>query len=373
MKQEYLEKLKKILDGLDMSKSEREDIISDYASMYEDGLEKGMDDQSIIEMLGTPEAVVDALSEEYHPIQKKHYGGKLIALMPFISVIAFFILGFGFEKWHPGWLVFLSIPVTAIVVDAFNKPYKHFLTALSPFIATVIFLAIGFGLNKWHPTWLIFFIVPIIAIINGIRESVKIHGKKNIWGELTGLVVFLALTVFILIGTYFTLWNPGWLVLLLIPIAGMMNEPNIKKRIVLIASILVAAGFYLFVGYQLHNWLFGLLGFLLPLGVGILTNNIQISFGKGGLAVKLTVLLALLVYFGCGLLWSTWGYLWMVFLSVPMVAIITEKKGKNKLVALSPFIAVIIFFSLGFFFDLWTVSWLAFLMIPILGILSDRH
>lgn len=373
MKQDYLEKLKKILDGLDMNKTEREDILSDYTSMYEDGLEKGMDDQAIIDMLGTPEAVVDALSDEYHPIQKKHYGGKLIALMPFISVIAFFILGFGFGKWHPGWLVFLLIPVTAIVVDAFNKPYVHFLTALSPFFAVVIYLAVGFGFNIWHPTWLIFFIVPMIAIINGIRESVKRNGKKNIWGELTGITVFLSLIVFVLLGTYWSFWNPGWLVLLLIPIAGIMNEPNVKKRIVLIGSILVAAGFYLYVGYELNNWLFGSLGFLLPLGVGILTNDIQISIGKGSLLIKATILLTLFVYFGCGILWSTWGYLWMVFLLIPMVAIISEKKGKNKLVALSPFIAVMLFFSLGYFFNLWTVSWLAFLMIPILAILSDRH
>ena len=373
MKQDYLLKLKSILEDLDMNKSEREDILNDYSTMYEDGLEKGMNDDAIVEMLGTPEEVVEALSEEYHPIERRHKGGKLIALMPFLSVIAYFTLGFGFQLWNPGWIVFLSIPVTAIIVEALNKPNNHCLTALSPFIAVVVFLAVGFGFKLWHPTWLVFLIVPMIAIINSIRESRQNQLKKNIWGELTGLVVFISIIAFVLIGTYLHFWNPGWLVFMLIPIVGLMNEPNKTKRLVLLMSILVAIGFYLFVGYQLHNWRFGLLGFLLPLGVGILTNDIQISIGKGSILTKVTVVLALLVYLVTGILWKTWGFMWMVFLLIPMIGIVSSKNHKRLLVAISPFVAVIIFFTLGYFFNLWTISWMAFLIIPILGILSKNE
>ena len=62
----------------------------------------------------------------------------------------------------------------------------------------------------------------------------------------------------------------------------------------------------------------------------------------------------------------------MIFLLVPMIAILTGKDKKHLLVALSPFVAVIVFFTLGYFFNLWIVSWLAFLMIPILGIIDGK-
>lgn len=372
MKQDYIKQLKTILEGLEMSQNEREDILNDYAGMYEDGLEKGMDDLAIIEMLGTPEKVVEALSEEYHPIEKKKRGGKIIALMPFISLIAFFILGFGYQGWKVGWLVFLAIPVVAIIVDALNKPYKHFFTAISPFIAVVIFLSIGFGLKRWHPTWLIFFMIPVTAIINSIRETKEQDLKTSLWGQITGLMVFVSITAFILLGTFIGYWHLFWLILLLIPMTGLMNETNLTKRWVMMISIIIAAGFYLFVGLELGLWRLGLLGFLLPVGIGFLTNEIHVSFGKGNLLTKITVLLAIFIFIGSGILWQSWGYMWMVFLFVPMVAILTNGDKKHLLVALSPFIAVIIFFSLGYFFSLWTISWLAFLMIPIICILDGK-
>ena len=295
MKQDYIKKLKNILEGLDMSQTEREDILNDYANMYEDGLEKGMSDEAVIDMLGTPEKVVEALSEEYHPIEKKKYGGKIIALMPFISVIAFFILGFGFQAWSTGWLVFLSIPVVAIIVEGLNKPYKHFLTALSPFIAVVSFLAIGFGLGKWHPTWLVFLLIPFTAIINSIRETKAMDSKASVWGQITGLMVFISVTAFILLGTYTGLWHFFWLILLLIPITGLMTEPNETKRTVMFFAIVIAVGFYLFVGFKIGFWRYGLRGFLLPLGVGILTNDIHLTFGKGHYLTKITAILARII------------------------------------------------------------------------------
>ena len=372
MKKDYLNDLRKILNTFEMSKSERDDIINDYAAMYDDGLEKGMEEQAIIEMLGTPEKAAKALSDEYRHIQKRHIGGRLIALMPFLSLITFFILGFYFDKWHPGWLVFLSIPMTAIIVEAFNKPSKQFLTALSPFVATVVYLGIGFGFRIWHPTWLIFLIIPILGIVNSYRSYDEIDDHKDILSQLTALSVFVAIVVYVLLGTYAELWNPGWLIFLIIPILGILSEKNKMKKILFISSILIAVAFYLFVGYRFGNWWYGALGFLLPIGLGILTNDIKFSFGKGSIWVKLTVILAVTLYFSTGILWNTWGFMWMIFLLIPMIAILSHGPKKHYLVALSPFIATIIFFSLGYFFGLWEISWMAFLMIPIFGILTKN-
>lgn len=372
MKKEYLQDLRKILSDFEMSKAEREDILNDYESMYDDALAKGMKDDEIIEMLGTPEKAAEALKDEYKHIAHRRKGGRLIALMPFLSVIAFFVLGFYFDKWHPGWIVFLSIPMTAIIVEAFNKPFKQFLTALSPFIATVLYLGIGFIFHIWHPTWLIFLIIPVFGIINSYRAYDEIGQHKDLFGQLTALSVFAAIVTYVLLGTYLDLWNPGWLVFLIIPILGILSDKNKTKKIVMILSIIIAVAFYLFVGYRLDNFWIGALGFLLPIGIGILTNDIQLSFGKSHIAVKVTVLLAIIIYFTTGILWGTWGYMWMIFLAIPMSAILSHGPKKHYLVALSPFIATIVFFSLGYFFGLWEISWMAFLMIPIFGIMTKN-
>ena len=80
------------------------------------------------------------------------------------------------------------------------------------------------------------------------------------------------------------------------------------------------------------------------------------------------VFLAGLLYVLSGFIFSAWGYMWQIFLFIPMAAIILF--DRFRFVAISPFIAVILFFSLGFFLDLWHISWLAFFIIPMAGILE---
>ena len=44
------------------------------------------------------------------------------------SVIAFMILGLGFGQWHPGWVVFFSIPLWGLIakpIDEATKEYRH--------------------------------------------------------------------------------------------------------------------------------------------------------------------------------------------------------------------------------------------------------
>lgn len=43
------------------------------------------------------------------------FWAKIHALYPILCVITFLILGFRFNKWHPSWMIFLSIPVFYIL------------------------------------------------------------------------------------------------------------------------------------------------------------------------------------------------------------------------------------------------------------------
>jgi len=314
MKNEYLNDIRNLLQRYIISEIELNDIVNDYDQMYQDGLARGLSDEEVIDFLGKPEKVVDGLSEGYELKVERtvRSGNKLVALMPFITAITYFILGYFFDLWHPGWLVFLLIPIVAIVTNA-KTTFLATLTALSPFVATI---------------------------------------------------------TFILLGTYLHAWVPGWIIFLIIPMIGALNSEQKGKSIGFALSILIACGIYLYVGYVYHDWTLGALGFIIPIAFGLLTNEINISVSWGGLPEKLTLILTLVVYFVCGYFFHTWAYLWMVFLLIPMVAIISHTKSKDMLVALSPFVAVILFFSLGYFFDLWYVAWMVFFLIPIMGIVG---
>lgn len=356
MKEEYLKKLRALLEEYDISTDEVDDIVADYAEMIDDALQKKIAEDKIIKMIGTPEQVVENLSEEFEKGEEYiyiHRGGKstnkdnrITALMPFISLIVFFILGFGFDLWHPGWLVFLSIPMVAIIVNAFDKHTLNGFIALSPFIALIIFLLVGFTWDLWHPAWLIFFVVPVIAIISSIKTMRFIS-------FLTAISPFVATIAFVLVGQYTGLWNPIWLVFMIIPMIGVLHESKVWKVILFELSFLIAIGAYLYAGYQFGEWGYGLFAFLIPVGVSlILSEDSFMVITKENRSVWVLLLILLTVYIGAGVLWpSTWAFLWMIFLLIPVFAILKHAPKEGKIVAIMPFISTVIFFSLGFFFD----------------------
>ncbi len=372
MKNQYLNELRSILNQFEMSQTEREDILNDYSTMYQDGLDKGMSDKEVVELLGTPEKVGNALSDEY-PREANHQsmrGNKIVALMPFLATIAFFILGFYFDLWHPGWMVFLAIPVTAILIGFFNHKNEHTLTALSPFIAVVFYLFMGFAFNIWHPTWLVFLIIPVIAILNSFRAYDGIGRPRKTLDGLIALSPFIAVSTFLLVGFYANVWNPTWLIFLLTPMLALLYVKPRWKLVLMEGSFLLAIGIYLYVGYTMNDWWLGALGFLIPLIVGVLTHEVSFSFGGGSMLDKLTFLGCIIIYALGGVFFDAWGYLWMIFLLIPVIAILSHGPKKHRFVAITPFIAVVTFFSLGYIWGLWEVSWLAFLLIPIAGILD---
>jgi uncharacterized membrane protein len=392
MKERYLEELKKLLRRHSISQEELDDIVADYGEMIDDAINKNMSEDKIIELIGTPKKVVedlfDGLSEdekdeddegyeieyeyEYergrsHSRSRKHKDNRIVALMPFLSTIAFFILGFGFSLWHPGWMVFLMIPIVAIIVNTFERGKNQGLVALSPFIATVTYLILGFAFNLWHPGWLVFLIIPVFGILSG-RKGMKILPL------LIALSPFIALTIFILYGNYYGNWEIIWLVFLIIPILGGLEYKKLWKVVVFEASMFIAIAAYLYLGLNQEEWFLSGFVFLIPLGVSILLSEQKwnITIERGGFHEWLLFLVCLIIYFGAGLLFkTTWPYLWMIFLSVPVVAILRHAPGRDKLVAIMPFIATVIFFSLGYFFGFWAFSWIAFLLIPMVAILKN--
>jgi hypothetical protein len=363
MKRDYLKQLKEALIEYQASKKDIDDILADYDQLYDDALSSGKTDEEVWQMLGTPKEVIADLRDTLQLKKEKTIKTKIIAIMPFISLIAFFILGFYQDLWHPGWLVFLAIPMSAILLQT---RLKDGIVALMPFLSVITFLILGWGYNLWHPGWLVFLSIPVAAIL--LNTSLK---------DLpVALSPFVAVVAFFILGFYYNLWNPGWLVFFIIPMLGILHEKNIIKVVLYELSFLLAIGFYLYMGYAEGSWAFGALGFLIPVATGLILGDVHFIVGdlngterKKAITMLSLVIVAAGIFLALGFGLNGWGWAWQVFLLIPVVAIILF--DKFRLTAIMPFIAVILFFSLGFFLGLFHVSWLAFLLIPITAIIEN--
>ncbi len=355
---QYVEKLKTLLNQYEISNQEKQDIIDDYIQMIEDGKYKGLSDKEIINMVGTPEKIVKELRYEY----KKNGSEKLIALSPFVSFIIFMILGFTRNLWHPGWLIFILIPITAIIVSMLNE--KHLFTALSPFISFSVFILVGLIYDIWHPTWLIFLIIPMLGIINSRDEMDKLT-------LFTALSPFISLITFILIGYHFGHYHLVWLVFLIVPLLGIGYENNIKHKALLYISLSISTALYLYITLFFDNWTIGLLAFILFVLTGLYTGTIQIDFIGTSKVDRLIIIIPIILFTCIGSIFDLWAISWLLLLIIPVSMIIKYGDKNHLLTPLSPFIAVTIFVLLGYLYSLWHPAWIVLLLIPIVAIIEN--
>lgn len=118
---------------------------------------------------------------------------------PIVVTLAYLLIGFQFGLWHPGWLLFLTIPVyyTALSseggFDLNRVPY--------PLPVSILYLVAGFALNLWHPGWLIFLTIPLYYTLAGrvIREKVN---RVLIELLLVGIIYLIGASL----GHWFRLW-----------------------------------------------------------------------------------------------------------------------------------------------------------------------
>lgn len=151
--------------------------------------------------------------------KKNELPGLVTGLVAILAAVCFFLLGFIIPgSWRYAWLVFLAVPLTAIVMDitSRNKDLSGAVIGLIAILAAAAYFALGFGLNKWHPGWLVFLSIPIAAIVFDIFK------KKDLGGSVVGLAALFATIVFMLLGTLLGAWRIAWLIFLLVPITAII-------------------------------------------------------------------------------------------------------------------------------------------------------
>lgn len=96
--------------------------------------------------------------------------GKIISITPIVCTIVFLLLGFLKGLWHPGWVVFLLIPIVPILLNIFSGKRKGF-RALLILLIIASYFVMGTVWHLWHPGWIVFLLIPIVSIIFGGKND----------------------------------------------------------------------------------------------------------------------------------------------------------------------------------------------------------
>ena len=98
-----------------------------------------------------------------------------------VIMIAYFIIGCIWNAWHPGWLLFLLIPIWYSLVEAIEK--KNANCFAYPVLATLIFLSLGIFWFAWHPGWVVFLTVPLyyslVSYFHALRERRQVQYENT--------------------------------------------------------------------------------------------------------------------------------------------------------------------------------------------------
>ena len=94
---------------------------------------------------------------------------------PILCTIAYLILGFTTTHgWAWGWLLFFLVPTVPSLVSAIR--HRNPSNFAYPVFVTGLYLVAGVCYGRWHPEWIIFLTIPVYYII---ADSIKKRRKSR--------------------------------------------------------------------------------------------------------------------------------------------------------------------------------------------------
>ena len=139
--------------------------------------------------------------------ERDGYTWKFDGILAGIVLCIYLWIGFEYALWHPGWLLFLAVPI----LNGFGKAFKNKdMSAIAyPMMVMGAYLFLGFMMNLWHPGWLLFLTIPIVSsFITAIKN-------KNAGSFSYAMLVVLG---YLYIGFVEGIWHPTWIAFITIPI-----------------------------------------------------------------------------------------------------------------------------------------------------------
>ena len=85
--------------------------------------------------------------------------GLLSGILFLIAIIAYLLIGFLTNIWHPTWIMFFApIVISSLVMAIGKKKAKKF---NYPFFIVMIYVLFSSLFNLWHPLWVLFITIPL--------------------------------------------------------------------------------------------------------------------------------------------------------------------------------------------------------------------
>ena len=76
-----------------------------------------------------------------------------------LILVMYLCIGIFWGAWHPGWLLFLLVPLWHSFVEAVKHRNPYIFAY--PVLAALLFLCIGIFWGAWHPGWVVFLTIPV--------------------------------------------------------------------------------------------------------------------------------------------------------------------------------------------------------------------
>ena len=100
----------------------------------------------------------------------ERYNWKVDGIFSLIILCIYLWIGFEYSLWHPGWLLFLTIPIVTSFIQAIKG--KNASIFAYPVLVALGYLYFGFVEGIWHPAWIVFITIPVYyAIIDKLRKK----------------------------------------------------------------------------------------------------------------------------------------------------------------------------------------------------------
>ncbi len=99
-----------------------------------------------------------------------------------------------------------------------------------PIAVALVYLLLGFTGGWWHPGWLLFLTVPLYYLMGAGIDCARSAGST--WGRIhafllgSGFFPVLVSALYISMGVLWGWWHPGWCIFLLIPLLYCLPEPR---------------------------------------------------------------------------------------------------------------------------------------------------
>lgn len=96
-----------------------------------------------------------------------------------LSTIAYLLIGFLCNLWHPGWLLFFVPMIASGIFDCIAKKNPSSFPII--LIVTGVYLLLGCTWGMWHPYWALFLIIPAFyCVVEPIKRAIKKKPVFNI-------------------------------------------------------------------------------------------------------------------------------------------------------------------------------------------------